>query len=107
MASERGLSSFGLGRLGRLAKLTSLIQSAPASCRFELSMAHSGLALAKTRQPQLPARGARWPRDSHNVLLWNGVRDARGAQEFCASHSCANAISLFMSTRRIFTIPLP
>jgi len=40
-------------------------------------MARRGLAFATIPQPQLPAIGARWLRDSHKVLLWNGVNATR------------------------------
>ena len=40
-------------------------------------MARRGLAFATIPQPQLPARGAAWSRDSHKVLFWNGVDATR------------------------------
>jgi hypothetical protein len=87
LESNRGLSSFGLGLLGRLAKLISLIQFAQASSHFELSMADRCSAFETTCQPELPAIGATWRRDSHNVLLWNGVNATPEVRRnFFASH---------------------
>jgi len=44
-------------------------------------VARSGIAFENSSQPQIPARAARWSRDSHNLLFWNGMNAARKFDE--------------------------